>query len=67
MTMVFDPSAAFINSKMPKLFPDYSERLDILQDQLHQTMNLHEKTFTELLDSVAVRYDNNIHINMFVK
>ena len=67
MTMVFDPSAAFIYSKMPKSFPLYSERLRFLQDQLHQTMSLHNKTFTELLDSVAVRYDNNIHINMFVK
>ena len=56
MTMVFDPSAAFINSKMTILFPDYNEKLELLGDQLQRIMNLSNKTFVELLDSVAVRY-----------
>ena len=57
MTMVFDPSAAFINSKMTILFPDYNEKLELLGDQLQRIMNLSNKTFVELLDSVAVRYN----------
>ena len=56
MTMVFDPSAKFIQSKMLPLFPNYTEYLGRLEDELHFAMDIHNKTFVELLDSVAVRY-----------
>ena len=56
MTMVFDPSAKFIQSKMSVLITNYSETLNRLEDELHSVMDIHNKTFVELLDSVAVRY-----------
>ena len=56
MTMVFDPSAKFIQSKMSVLISNYSETLNRLEDELHSVMDIHNKTFVELLDSVAVRY-----------
>ena len=56
MTMVFDPSAKFIQSKMSVLISNYSETLNHLEDELNSVMDIHNKTFVELLDSVAVRY-----------
>ena len=56
MTMVFDPSAQFINSKMQRMVSNYSENLGRLEDELHSAMDVHNKTYVELLDSVAVRY-----------
>ena len=56
MTMVFDPSAKFINSKMPAMVSNYSENLGSLEGELHSVMDVYNKTFVELMDSVAVRY-----------
>ena len=55
MTMVFDPSAKFIKSKMSVWISNYTETLNRLEDELHSVMDIHNKTFVELLDSVAVR------------
>ena len=55
MTMVFDPAAKIINYKMPAFISNYSEDLGRLDDELHFAMDIHNKTFVELLDSIAVR------------